>query len=571
MMNVSPKHLHRFLAAHCNTEFFQHTHTQMIGDITVLMSWALALAVLAALFSSRATLGFEPDEEQSAAALLILVRGATDFLDDNERFSPWDHDSAGVEDGFKAEEELFAWRAATPSYTSSGGGTALSYTYETFPKNCSLGGLDPEAGNDPLGQQPYNSSPVFGPEPTRQSFHRMLRKLSSSPVTDRVARLTQRLHQRIRTATRPFVYPVYEEARGQNNLSKLVFKLKVYQWVAKKVKKLCNFLQSIFPSETEETTILSDGNSTLPVHFTRELQSDREFIDLLAQEDNRDWVGRFYVETPGQGTSTAMEKDFAVLNCAPPDESIESFRHRMRLDIPVEIYTIQSAENYLRAPDGQVFINAVARRPLIQVSTSQIMKRFLKKLKNTKKGKSSLLSMSQQAVTAVSNLNRLSLVHTNISPDVFLVTQKGLVFLGGLHQAVTEGSELPQIRTLKPGFTPPEFRGQATTTTRAAFSQDAWELGATLFSFWCGEPLDDESGEIFSFPMTASGTLYFDTCSRFMPNEIKDLIVALTQTNPENRVLPEKAQRLHPAMRLATRDGSPPTVDVDQDDDEFDA
>ncbi|KAL8273299.1 hypothetical protein Esti_002800 [Eimeria stiedai] len=535
------------------------------------MLWALALAVFVGLVSPPATLSIDPDEEQSSAALSTLDRGATDFLDKNERFSPWHHDSAGLEGDFKAEEGFFAWRAATASYSSHDGGTTLSYTYEAFPRNCTLGGLEREAGNDPLGQHQYTSLPVSGSDATVALFYRRLRRLSFSTVTDRVARLTRRLNHRVTTATRPFVYPVYEEARGQTNLSKVVFKLKVYAWVTKKVKKLRNFLQSIFPSQTEDATILSDGNSTLPVHFTRELQRDVEFIDLLAQEDNRDWVGRFYVETPGQGTSTAMEKDFAILNCAPPDESIESFRHRMRLDTFVEMYTIQGAGNYLKAPDGQVFINAVARKPLIQVNTSQIMKWFLKKLKNTKKGKSSLLSMSQQAVTAVSNLNRLSLVHTNINPDVFLVTQKGLVFLGGLHQAVTEGRELPQTSTAKPGYKPPELRGQARTTARAAFSQDAWQLGATLFAFWCGEPLDEESDEVFSFPMTDSGTLYFDTCSRFMPDEIKDLVLALTQTNRESRILPEKAERLHPAMRLAMTDGSPPTVDVDQDDDEFDA
>ncbi|KAL8452208.1 hypothetical protein Emed_001515 [Eimeria media] len=433
-------------------------------------------------------------------------------------------------------------------------------------------GKHPSLKKDPLGQNPLtpSPSPVSGSEPTVQTFRRQLRKLSSTSVSDTVGRFLLRLRPRIAAATRPFVYPINEEARGQTNLSKLVFKLKVYTWVAKKVKKLRNFLQSIFPSETDETTLLSDGNSTIPVHFTRELHRDKEFIDLLAQEDKRDWVGRFYVETPGQGTSTAMEKDFAILNCAPPDESIESFRHRMRLDIPIEIYTIQSAGDYLKAPDGQVFINAVARKPLVQASTSKIMKWFLKKLKNTKKGKSSLLSMSQQAVTAVSNLHRLSLVHTNINPDVFLVTQKGLVFLGGLHQAVTEGSVLPQTRAVKPGFTPPELRGQEKTTTRAAFSQDAWQLGATILTFWCGEPVDDESGEVLSLPMAESGTVSFDTCSRFTPDEIKDLITSFTQPNPENRLLPEKAQRLHPAMRLPVTDGAPPTVDLDQDDDEFD-
>ncbi|KAL8433649.1 hypothetical protein ACSSS7_003747 [Eimeria intestinalis] len=544
---------------------------QMIGDISVLVSGALALAVFAALPSASATLSFEPDEAQSVAALLALDRGAPDFLDNDERFSPWDHEPARLEGGSKAEEGFFAWREVTPSYASDGGGTALSYTYETFPRNCSLEGLETEAGNDPLGQHPYTSPPFSGSEPTVYPSYRRLRKLSSSPVTDKVFRLTKMLNQRMKTATRTFVYPVYEEARGQTSLSKLVFKLKVYTWVAKKVKKLRNFLQSIFPSETEETTILSDGNSTLPVRFTRELQRGTEFIDLLAQEDDRDWVGRFYVDSLRQGASTAMDKDFAILNCAPADESIESFRHRMRLDIPVEIYTIQRAGNHLRAPDGQIFVNAVARKPLIQASTSQIMKWFLKKLKNTKKGKSSLLSMSQQAVTAVSNLNRLSLVHTNVNPDVFLVTQKGLVFLGGLHQAVTEGSQLPQARMAKPGYTPPELRGQARTTTQAAFSQDAWQLGATLFTFWCGMPSNEEVDEVVGFPTTGSGVLYFKTCSRFMPNEVKDLIVALTQNNPENRILPEKAQRLHPAMRLAITDGSPPTVDLNQDDDDFDA
>ncbi|KAL8452297.1 hypothetical protein Emag_002416 [Eimeria magna] len=172
--------------------------------------------------------------------------------------------------------------------------------------------------------------------------------------------------------------------------------------------------------------------------------------------------------------------------------------------------------------------------------------------------------MSQQAVTAVSNLNCMAIVHTNINPNVFLVSQKGLVFLGGLQQAVTEGSQLPNPLLVEVGFVPPELQQQLTNI--ATFAQDAWELGLTLYSFWCGNVPALESDDSFVFPFTDSGALNFESCSSRMPQEMQDLITAFTQADPQNRLLPEKAVT-HAAMLLPIN-GDSPTVDTDQDDDD---
>ncbi|KAL8431583.1 hypothetical protein Efla_000629 [Eimeria flavescens] len=530
----------------------------MAGHSGRRIACALARAATAGWFFITGTLSSEVESEATSATEWSGESAEPEPLPKTAAplfIPPYEPDESV--DDFNDGEYLLASRTGVLPLEGDGAVKALYSTSTTFIKNCSLGGLDAETGNDALGihEPDFLSATKLAYFTGPDTFSYRHRRLSSGSLTDSVSRLTQRLNKR------------YEEARGQNNLAKLVFKIKVYTWLAQKTKKLRKFLQSLFPSQTDDTTILQDGISTLPVKFTRELLGGGDFMDLLAEEGDRAWVGRFYLDRPGQDASAVMEKDFAILNCAPADESIESFRHRMRLDIPVELYTIETAGSYLKALRGEVFLNAVAKRPLIQATSSQVLKWFLKKLRNTKKGKSSLLSMSQQAVTAVSNLNRMSLVHTNINPNVFLITQKGLVFLGGLHQALTAGSQLPATLKIEPGYTPPELQAPKRTATRATFEQDAWELGLTLFAFWCGELPKEEAGEAFNFPVDTSGNIDFYNCSVFMPDEIRDLIVALTKSNPDSRLVPEKAERVHPAMFLPTTDGSPPTMDLDQDDD----
>ncbi|KAL8433650.1 hypothetical protein ACSSS7_003748 [Eimeria intestinalis] len=430
---------------------------------------------------------------------------------------------------------------------------------------------EPEGDNaaDVFGQNAFVSHAIIGftflplPVPSPR-----LRRLSSNSLGSYIGRVSQRLA----TATNTFIAPQYEEVRGQSYLAKYAVKLNSQRRKSQMGTRLRNFLKGRRNSNNNgadgingTNVVLSNGVSTVPAQFVSELQATPAFTDALAQEDESEWIGRFYVENPGyQDASATLEKDFAILNCAPTGESIEAFRHRMRLNVPIQLYTILGAGEYLQAPDGQVFINAVARRPLIQATAMQIVACFCKKLRGSKKGAKALMTMSQQAVTAVSNLNCMGIVHTNVNPNEFLVTQKGLVFLGGLQQAVTEGKQLPDPLTVEVGFVPPELQQQLTNI--ATFAQDAWELGLTLFSFWCGNVPALDSDDSYVFPFTNSGALDFNSCSQRMPQEMQDLITAFTQPDPQDRLLPEKAVT-HPAMLLPIN-GDNPTVDTDQDDDD---
>ncbi|KAL8431584.1 hypothetical protein Efla_000630 [Eimeria flavescens] len=427
-----------------------------------------------------------------------------------------------------------------------------------------------EAAEDEAGQHQFAWGPAselaFLPRATRTQLRG--RKLSSTTVGDYVYRVGQRINQRLTAATQTFVYPQYEEVRGQTYLAKYAVKLGSVRRKSFGKTRRRYFLKNLVNPQNGQAydVVLSNGASTVSARFTQELQSTAAFTDGLAQESDSEWIGRFYVQSSEQDAAATLEKDFAILNCAPTGESIEGFRHRIRLNVPIQLYTIEGAGPYLQAPDGQFFINAVARRPLIQATAMWLLRCFCKKMRGSKKGRKALLSMSQQSVTAVSNLNCMGIVHTNINPNVFLVTQKGLVFLGGLQQAVTEGKQLPQPLFIEEGFVPPEIEQQLTST--ATFAQDAWELGVTLYSFWCGNMTTEESDPAFVFPMTDTGAVNFSSCTQKMPEEMQQLITDFTQIDPASRLLPEKAI-FHPAMTLPIT-GDTPTVDTDQDDEESD-
>ncbi|KAL8452209.1 hypothetical protein Emed_001516 [Eimeria media] len=440
-----------------------------------------------------------------------------------------------------------------------------------------IGEEEGDSTKDTFGQHGFASPTIIGfaflPGPLPP--HPRLRRLSSNTLGSFIGRVSQRLS----TATTTFVAPQYEEVRGQSYLARYAVKLNALRRRSQSGPRLWNYLKSLRNTDnnnnatngtngtTGTSVVLSNGVSTVSAQFVSELQATPAFTDALAQEEENEWIGRFYVENPpAQDASATLQKDFAILNCAPTGESIETFRHRMRLNIPIQLYTIVGAGDYLQAPDGQVFINAVARRPLIQATAMQLLACYCKKLRGTRNGLRALMSMSQQSVTAVSNLNCMAIVHTNINPNEFLVTQKGLVFLGGLQQAVTEGSQLPDPLLVEAGFVPPEVQQQLTNT--ATFAQDAWELGLTLFSYWCGTVPALDSDESFVFPFTDAGILDFSSCSARMPQEMQDLIMAFTQIDPQNRLLPEKAVT-HAAMLLPIN-GDNPTVDTNQDDDDSD-
>lgn len=359
--------------------------------------------------------------------------------------------------------------------------------------------------------------------------------------------------QRASSVTRPSLYSQSQEESGQKYVAKLMNKSRMARWWQQGVKRVRDILGPICP-DARQTVALVNGQERRDVSFVRLLQTNNEFVDMLIRERGMtDWVGRLYKEQVGQPQAlSVLENDFAVTKMAPADEAIEVFRHRLRLDIPTELYVFENIDAFIQSPDGDVFLNAVSRRPVIRANVEAL----LPELQRPLKGHKALLSISQQAVRSVANLNTLGKVHTNINPSVFLVTDKGLVFLSGLYQVATEGALLTQQRSYLPGFMPPEFMSPRKGGIAAYPAQDAWQLGMTLFRFWCGDA-----------PINGNGALSFTDCNSRMPSEMKDLIESFTQLEPISRLLPESAVYQHPAMLLPIIPGPPPRADIDQNDD----
>ncbi|CDJ47206.1 Rhoptry kinase family protein ROP23 (incomplete catalytic triad), putative [Eimeria brunetti] len=358
----------------------------------------------------------------------------------------------------------------------------------------------------------------------------------------------------------------YTEEPGQRYLAQVISKNRTGWWLSNKVSRLADVLGGVLPQGVDQPVLLANGYETREAMFLAVLQNRERFVDLLVQDQllqeqpvQRQWIGRMYTEVQGGYSGLkALERDFAISKMAPPTESLASFRHSLRLDIPIDLYEISGLSSYVQAPDGQVFLNAISRRPLIRATAETVMG----SAGSGKKAYRALLSLSQQAVRTVANLNCLLMVHTNVNPRSFLVTEKGLVFLGGLFQATQQGASLVdnyQYSLASPVFIPPELRDNtAYYNATAQPSQDAWQLGMTLFTFWCSQ-----------LSVDSSGSFNFNNCLSCMPAEIKDLIMGLTQLDPTSRLIAEKVALNHPAMLLPIYPDVPPQADMNQDDEPY--
>ncbi|CDI87051.1 Rhoptry kinase family protein ROP23 (incomplete catalytic triad), putative [Eimeria praecox] len=359
----------------------------------------------------------------------------------------------------------------------------------------------------------------------------------------------------------------FTEEPGQKYLAQLLSKNRSSWWLSNKVSRLADVFGGVLTQGVDQAALLSNGYETREAMFLTVLQNRERFVDVLVQDQllqqqqplQRQWIGRVYSEVEGQFSGIeALDRDFSIAKMAPQNEPLASFRHSLRLDIPVDLYEFSGLSTYVQAPDGQVFLNAISRRPLIRATAETVMANA----GTSNKAYRALLSLSQQAVRTVSNLNCLLMVHTNINPMSFLVTEKGLVFLGGIFQAVQQGSSLIDnynFTLTPPVFVPPELRDNAAYYGAVAMpSQDAWQLGMTLFTFWCSQ-LSVDSG----------GSLNFANCISCMPPEIKDLILGFTQVDPNTRLLPASVALTHPAMLLPIYPDVPPQADIDQDDEPY--
>ncbi|CDJ60649.1 Rhoptry kinase family protein ROP23 (incomplete catalytic triad), putative [Eimeria maxima] len=359
----------------------------------------------------------------------------------------------------------------------------------------------------------------------------------------------------------------FTEEPGQRYLAQVLSKNRTGWWLSNKVSKLVDILGGVLPQGVDQPALLSNGYETREAVFLAVLQNRERFVDLLVQDQllqeeqplQRQWIGRMYTEVKGQYSAIqALDRDFTIAKMAPQNQPLASFRHSLRLDIPIDLYEFSGLDTYVQAPDGQVFLNAISRRPLIRATAETVMANA----GSSRRAYKALLSLSQQAVRAVANLNCIMMVHTNINPASFLVTEKGLVFLGGLFQATQQGSSLAnnyKFTLTTPVFLPPELRDNASYYSMQALpSQDAWQLGMTLFTFWCSQLTVD-----------SAGGLNFSNCISCMPAEIKDLIMGLTQIDPNSRLLAENVALKHPAMLLPIYPDIPPQADVNQDDEPY--
>lgn len=395
--------------------------------------------------------------------------------------------------------------------------------------------------------------------------HHKLRRLGMDELSCYFKYRLYRLKARLASMTRPFKYPQYEEVRGQSSLAKLVAKVRMGRWMGGAVSRLRNVFGNMFSGQSGEPVTISNAKEELEVWVTRELGKTPASVDVLVKEGSCDWSGRLYIEgSEDQNAMDMIERDFYFLNFALPDESVEAFRHRMRLDIPIELYSIDGLGDYVEGPNGQVFLNVLARRPLIQVNAHQLLFKFAKKMRSSGKGRKALMALSQQAVRVVGNLNCMSTVHTSITPSVFLINERGLVYLSGLQSCVGDGNTLTEVIALPEGFLPPEILQSSGTKQEATFAMDAWELGATLFTFWCGRVPADQS-EPFILPQK-DGAFDLAACSISTPDEMLDLISALTNGDFSSRLLPEEAAARHPFMSLPIYHDEPSEYDSEFDD-----
>lgn len=248
----------------------------------------------------------------------------------------------------------------------------------------------------------------------------------------------------------------------------------------------------------------------------------------------------------------------AILNRLPLGTDVWSATRRLQLVLPLDILRKKGAGNILHVPRGKDLLNAMIVTPLFPMDLSRLVDQLVAK---RAEDRVVLLSLTQQVVTAVNNLHGLGLIHLDVKPCNFLVSNSGRVYLADLDDVQEIGSPvLPAI--FSPEYASPELARVLIGEDRGgkrSTAMDAWQLGVSIYAMWCrGLPRVTRSASGYEVMRAvvelSDATATLDPrCTVLMPEPVLDLVTQFLEINPMKRLTPAEAVASHPAMSLGVQ------------------
>ncbi|KAL8452294.1 hypothetical protein Emag_002413 [Eimeria magna] len=256
-------------------------------------------------------------------------------------------------------------------------------------------------------------------------------------------------------------------------------------------------------------------------------------------------------------TQMRMQAQLDVLNNIPEGQDVYLFAQREQLAMPYDVLRLRNTPVVMSLPGGEDLVNAVIIREIFESD----LRWLLRVLSPTRpEDRTALISVTRQAVSSISNLHKLGLLHLDIKPENFLVGGDGRLFASDF--GLKEAGFLKASLKYSAQYAAPELADAITGEKALGFTEaaDSWSLGVVLYEVWCRKlPYKVPVLKSPTLEMVARLTnesLKLDAeCTKNMPPEILELIKQFLQIDPAARLTPRKAVESHPA--LASTSGAP--------------
>ncbi|CDJ37045.1 Rhoptry kinase family protein ROP17, putative [Eimeria tenella] len=281
------------------------------------------------------------------------------------------------------------------------------------------------------------------------------------------------------------------------------------------------------------------------------------YVFSLTSRHGAQYAGKIYAIQQSEKHTMDIAKDqLKILNYLPPNMDAATALHTLHLSLPLCVISKRYAPAVLDFPNKKQILNAIVLYPRLRMDLVYLSASLFN---YRPEDREVLMILTQQVVTAVNDLHSLHLVHFDIKPQNFLLTENGSVMAADLDGAKRVGSPvMPVLYTI--AFAAPELAeiiANINEDAQAEYTMDSWPLGMTIYSLWClNLPLSKEfrslppSDRLISLYKSPQDALLFDQeCTAKMPPMVLDLITKFMKINPKERLTPAQAVASHPVMQ----------------------
>ncbi|PFH37903.1 rhoptry kinase family protein ROP31 [Besnoitia besnoiti] len=255
----------------------------------------------------------------------------------------------------------------------------------------------------------------------------------------------------------------------------------------------------------------------------------------------------------GQGASAIAEAGEELLEIVDREASVSA---TLGFQDPAALLTearLLAAHDILRLPGNKQVFNfgnlfLFCNRFLVFPEAAGTLEDLIGVLDDSEMALHARLSATSQMINVIANLHSKRMIHGDIKPTNFFLSDNGIVLLGDFSYPLTDG-DVAALVVVTPSMLSPEVvrfvkEGSAVRVDRTL---DSWMLGLTLYILWCGRlpwglSLQEEDYDKIMglHRQSRPATLSFNDCNGIIP-QIQVLILHFLSKDPKDRWTPRRA------------------------------